>query len=192
MHYLNPKFQTPNCKYLSKVMLPNLRSIIELQIQKDISVIPYYFIAVDSWTSIANKAYLSITFHGVTSNWILKSYVLDVIAIKKTETGKNIADLIKEVLNYWHLSLDNLISITSDGVANIKNAVKEELNALWIYCFAHIINQLVQIALKANSIKVIVKKASIKKITLSNKTRWNYIFLVLQSWKWYSDQTKYT
>ena len=85
MHYLNPKFQTPNRKYLSKVMLPNLRSIIELQIQKDISVIPYYSIAVDSWTIIANKAYLSITFHGVTSNWILKSYVLDVIAIKKAE-----------------------------------------------------------------------------------------------------------
>jgi len=56
------------------------------------------------------------------------------VPVDKDETGLYIADTIEETLAEWKIQKDRVTSITSDGTANVRNAVEQVLKVPWLYC----------------------------------------------------------
>ena len=87
VNYLQPKWKVCDRKKLSMVLTPALRAEIELQMKKRMSNIDHFLISLDSWTSLANRAYLALTAHGISKNFEFESFLLDITVVKKSETG---------------------------------------------------------------------------------------------------------
>ena len=105
----------------------------------------------------------------------------------------------------WKIQKDQVTSITTDGAANIRNAVQQVLRVPWLYCIAHIINRLIRNGLESDALNSLIKKAkkisrffcsspkatrmlATKQATLylqvlwlkmDNKTRWGSAFAVV-------------
>ena len=141
------------------VLTPALRAEIELQMKKRMSNIDYFSISLDSWTSLANRAYLALTAHGISKNFEFESFLLDITIVKKSETGEYFAELVRDILEAWSIKMDQVVAGTSDGASNCKKAIKRDLDLLWIYCLAHALNRSVRISLDSNHIRDVLKKA---------------------------------
>ena len=136
----NPSGKSVIEKKLSMVLTPALRAEIELQMKKCMSNINHFSISLDSWTSLANRAYLALTAHGISKNFEFESFLLDITVVKKSETGEYIAELVRDILESWSIDRDQVVAGTSDGASNCKKAIKRDLDLLWIYCLAHALN----------------------------------------------------
>ena len=206
IEYLQPKWDVCDRKKLSAVLVPALRSEIEASLKHRMSSIKYFSISLDTWTSSANRSYLAVTAHGISKSFSFESFLLDIVVIKKSETGEHIAELVREILGDWSIDLSQIVAGTSDGGANVKKAIKKDLNLMWIYCLAHALNRSVRLGLDSAHIKSIVKKAkqiskffraspkaskvlleqqkylqvSTKKMTLDNKTRWGSAYEMMK------------
>ena len=206
VNYLQPKWKVCDRKKLSMVLTPALRAEIELQMKKRMSNIDHFSISLDSWTSLANRAYLALTAHGISKNFEFESFLLDITVVKKSETGEYIAELVRDILEAWAIDMDQVVAGTSDGASNCKKAIKRDLDLLWIYCLAHALNRSVRIGLDSNYIRDVLKKAkgiskffraspkaskvllkqqqhlhlSTKKMKIDNKTRWGSAYKMLK------------
>ena len=209
--YLKPEWLSslPYRKRLTEVLVPRLKGKVKEQVQKQLQDIEYYSLSLDSWTSIANRKYLAVTIHGICKEWKFHSFLLSLVAVRNSETGEYIAETVEEILEEWFLSKDKLVSVTSDGASNCKNAVLNHLECLWVYCIAHVMNRSVQLGLQLPSVHAILRKArkickffrvsaksmsllqqqqqtlhlSTNKITLDNKTRWGSTYKMLSRLK---------
>lgn len=54
---------------------------------------------LDAWTSSNYIPFLGITAHWVTSNWELKSTIIDFIKLEGPHSGKNIKEVFLNSLN---------------------------------------------------------------------------------------------
>lgn len=198
IHYLQPNWNVCDRRRLTNVLLPQMKAIVQSQIKDKLKEIKYVSISLDSWTSLANRSYLALTVHGISKAFEFQSFLLDIVAIRKSETGEHIAELVKEILEEWQFPLENVVAGTSDGAANCKKAIKTNLELMWVYCVAHALNRSVRVGLEISEIKPILKKAkaickffrnspkasklleeqqkrlelSTKKLVIDNKTRW--------------------
>ena len=159
VNYLQPKWKVCNRKKLSMVLTPALCAEIELQMKKCMSNIDHFSISLDSWTSLANRAYLALTAHGISKNFEFESFLLDITVVKKSETGEYIAELVRDILEVWSIDMDQVVAGTLDGASNCKKVIKRDLDLLWIYCLAHALNRSVHIGLDSNHIRDVLKKA---------------------------------
>jgi len=206
IEYLQPLFQLPGRAQVSQEILPAIRSRIEEVITQILSTVCFYSLSLDSCTSVTDQTYLIVSFHGVTKQWTLESFVLGVLSVKRSENAESIATLIRELLQQWGISLENLISVTTDIIPTMKSAVEDRLGLPWVYCVVHAINHSIQVGLSLDIISAIVKKASkickffrrsteasnvlrqqqeqigipFKKIALNSKARWNSTFRMLK------------
>ena len=95
---------------------------------------------MDSWTSIANQPYLGVTAHFIDANWQLRSVVIAMRYVQKSQTSDELYNLILEILNEWILKIsDKLISITTDNGRNVKAAVKR-FDVIDVSCMGHLLN----------------------------------------------------
>ena len=62
------------------------------------AVAEWFAITADCWTSRANEAYISVTFHTITREWELHHFVLDNQVLPEQHKGANIAKAVKNVL----------------------------------------------------------------------------------------------
>jgi len=156
--YALPKYAVPGRKKLTGELMPRLREQLEEAMLTKVNSIRALSLSVDSWTSMANEIFLAVTCHGITSNWILESFLLEAVPVYEDETGAHIAETIQEVLEYWKIPTKRVISITSDGAANVRNAIEAVLQSPWIYCAAHVINRAVRLALDCEEVKPLIEK----------------------------------
>ncbi|GFY38587.1 t-complex protein 1 subunit delta [Trichonephila inaurata madagascariensis] len=113
------------------------------KIRQELSLIKKDTISVttDCWTSIANTPYITITVHFITSEWALKSACLACAHFDDDHNGKNIAEVLRSILNDWGIDVQNIMSITTDNGRNILKSIEElNLENAHISCFAHNIN----------------------------------------------------
>jgi hypothetical protein len=109
-------------------------------------------------------------------------------------------------LEDWDIDLSRIVAGTSDAGANVKKAIKTDLNLLWIYCLPHALNRSIRIGLNTHRVKSIIKKAkriskffrsspkaskflleeqkhlkvSTKKMVIDNKTRWGSAYEMIK------------
>jgi len=149
VNYLAPDWHLCNRRRLTTVLLPQLRDRLETLIREKLTHIKHYSISIDSWTSLANTIFLAVSCHGISKDWKLQSFMLDILLVDKAETGEYIAALVREILTKWNIRQDRVVSGTSDGAANVKKAIKTDLGLLWLYCASHMLNRSIQIGLTA-------------------------------------------
>ena len=204
--YLRPGYKTPTRKKLTTALLPEMRDELEAAMKEKMSSIKYHSLSLDSWTAQANQGYIAVTSHGITKEWVLETFLLGVAPVTASETAVFIADIVEEMLETWKIAKENIVSATSDGGANVKCAVQKELDFLWVYCLAHVINRSVRLGLDSASVKGIIKKAKaisklfkaspnaarslrqkqealkipIKNLKIDNKTRWSSAYKMVK------------
>lgn len=98
-------------------------------------------ITTDSWTSVNNVSFVSVTAHFI-DNGNMKSYLLDCFPFSERHTAVNITEYLKIKFQEWKIE-QKIIAIVSDNAANIVAAIRD---GGWrhIGCFAHSINLSVQ------------------------------------------------
>lgn len=161
LHYLEPGWKPPDRRRLTSILLPELRSKLQTKMKQRMSHIQYYSISLDSWTSLNNTSYVAITCHGISTHWQLHSFLLDIVPVQSAETSAYIAQLVRDVLSQWNIALDCVVAGTTDGAANMKRAVREELGLLWLYCAGHALNRSLQVSFIAvRQVRATVSKAN--------------------------------
>ncbi|GFW43200.1 zinc finger BED domain-containing protein 1 [Trichonephila clavipes] len=140
---LNPRYSLPGRKHFTATAVPKLYNEVRDKIRQELSLINKDTISVttDCWTSIANTPYITITVHFITSEWALKSACLACAHFDDDHNGKNIAEVLRSILNDWGIDVQNIMSITTDNGRNILKTIEElNLENAHISCFAHNIN----------------------------------------------------
>jgi hypothetical protein len=101
---------------------------------------------------------MAVTLHAINIQWELESFLLDIVAISKCETGENLAKIAEEILGKWNLNKKMLVACTTDTGKNIKKSVIVS----WVYCMAHSLNLSVKkaIILKAKKICTFFHRSS--------------------------------
>lgn len=120
-------------------------------------------VTTDSWTSISNESYITVTCHFVTKDFELKSAVLSTkkklcpkLENGKNHTSENLAAALSVILNDWNIET-KLSCIVTDNAANmIKMA--ELMKKKHLPCFAHSMNLVVQECIELPPIKQILSK----------------------------------
>ncbi|GFS75842.1 zinc finger BED domain-containing protein 1 [Trichonephila clavipes] len=75
------------------------------------------------------------------NEWALKSACLACAHFDDDHNGKNIAEVLRSILNDWGIDVQNIMSITTDNGRNILKSIEElNLENAHISCFAHNIN----------------------------------------------------
>ena len=69
--------------------------------QAKLDTIDFVSISFDGWTSDASQNYIGILCHGITPNWTLETFLLDVVPVSESETAEYIAKMVKRVLKKW-------------------------------------------------------------------------------------------
>ncbi|CAI5946985.1 unnamed protein product [Closterium sp. NIES-65] len=77
----------------------------------------------DIWTGENNVAFMGVTGHYVTSDFLLKQAVIDFRELKGSHTGDLIADELEEVLWEWGLE-KMLFAVTCDNAENNSRAMR--------------------------------------------------------------------
>ncbi|GFW65653.1 t-complex protein 1 subunit delta [Trichonephila clavipes] len=97
---LNPRYSLPGGKHFTATAVPKLYKVND-KIRQELSLINKDTISVttDCWTSIANTPYITITVHFITSEWALKSACLACAHFDDDHNGKNIAEVLRSILN---------------------------------------------------------------------------------------------
>ncbi|GFQ63891.1 t-complex protein 1 subunit delta [Trichonephila clavata] len=100
---LNPRYSLPGRKHFTATVVPKLYKEVRDKIRQKLSLINKDTISVttDCWTSIANSPYMTIIVHFITSEWALKSACLTCAHFGDDHNSKNIAEVLRSILNDW-------------------------------------------------------------------------------------------
>ncbi|AVK75720.1 hAT family C-terminal dimerization region domain containing protein [Pandoravirus neocaledonia] len=206
LSYLNNAYKPPKRKRLTKALLPAMKKRLASAMATKLEIIRHLSLTLDAWTSAANRSYIAVTVHGVSTDWVLESFVLDVIPVKVSETSEFLAEVVREVILAWEIDIERIIAVTSDGAANMRAAVTKCLKIEWIHCVAHLINRSIRLALESDEVKPILSAAksisktfkaspsakrmlvekqkalglSVKSLKIDNKTRWGSAYTMFE------------
>ncbi|KAF0755105.1 zinc finger BED domain-containing protein 4-like [Aphis craccivora] len=146
--FLNPSYKISDCHTISKVQIPALyqkcvNETKELIRNESLNGC----LTTDCWTSRNNIAFISITFHFIDTNFVLRSVLLGCYEFSESHTGLNLSNTIQETLDKWNMDKNKIILVVSDNANNIKSALNL-LQVKSLGCFARTLNLIVQNALK--------------------------------------------
>uniref|UniRef100_T1K5U2 BED-type domain-containing protein n=1 Tax=Tetranychus urticae TaxID=32264 RepID=T1K5U2_TETUR len=106
----------------------------------------WYSFTTDIWTDVRNaKSYIGLTCHFI-DNYKSSSLCLGVREMCQSHTSDNIVKKMKSIMTEFEIEADSLVSIATDGAANIKSAAKEIVKTP-IWCIAHRLNLIVNDAI---------------------------------------------
>ena len=143
---LNPRYDLPSRREISRTLLPSVYKRKVDRVRQELKKASHISLITDIWTSRQTKAFITVTAHYISPEWILKSAVLDTVRMVKSHTADNIAEEIRHICNKWEIS-EKIRSIVTDNAANMTAAVKQ-MNVRHLPCFAHSLNLVVQDSIK--------------------------------------------
>lgn len=161
VHGLNPRYELPSRRELTRTLLPLLYNQEVEIVSQELDKAKYVSLTTDIWTSRQTQGFITVTAHFISPDWILKSVVLETARITDSHTGENIAEELTRICNKWNI-LDKLCSVVADNASNMISAIKR-MKQRYIPCFAHTLNLVVQDSLK-NTEEVQAIKEKVKNI----------------------------
>lgn len=111
----------------------------------------HYVSLISDICTITNstRSFLVITGYFISSETsILQSSCLEAVHLTERHTANNIVEEFHKICEEFSLSTAKIVSITTDGAANMQKAVELFSHSKWVWCFAHITNLVVQTSLK--------------------------------------------
>lgn len=147
VNILNPSYQIPSRKYVSKTSLPALHEEKLRQVKEIVSCAESVTLTTDCWTSINTESFMAVTVHFINSNFQAKSVLLGCSCLKESHASANLAAELHKIFTEWNLD-DKIMLAISDNAANIQKAIKDILKWKNFSCYAHTMNLIVQDGLK--------------------------------------------
>ena len=131
-----PRYAPPDRKTLATHYTPRMFDSETKRIQQQISQAQYFAITTDLWTSRSKHAYIGITIHYVTNQFVLKNHLLATKEFSDSHTAENLAEILQRILSEWKLSKDAVSAVTTDNCSNIVLVIGL---AGWmrLSCFSH-------------------------------------------------------
>ncbi|XP_057759636.1 zinc finger BED domain-containing protein RICESLEEPER 2-like [Arachis stenosperma] len=134
-------------------------------------------LTTDTWTSIQNFTYMSLTAHFIDLDWKLHKKILNFCQVT-SHSGEVIGATIESCLNNWNLN--RVFSVTVDNASSNDVAIKylkQRLNSwnsiilngefIHMRCCAHIINLIVKEGLKEIDESVLRIRSAVKYVRSS-------------------------
>ena len=75
-------------------------------------------LTADTWTSLAQEAFLAVTAHWITADFKIKHVLLDFCDLPASHTAVNLKDSVLEILRDFDIS-HKILGFTMDGAANM-------------------------------------------------------------------------
>ena len=79
----------------------------------------YLNLTLDGWSSPNGIPVLAVTGHWIDSNWQMRKWVVDVVEIPGSHTGKKLAELVLGILKDFGLTT-KIFCITGDNASSNK------------------------------------------------------------------------
>ena len=112
----------------------------------------------DGWTSIANDGFLSLTGHGITDEWELIAFCIDIVVLSERHTGKYLAEKLEELFDRWGIDKSDIPAIVTDSAANVRKGARI-LDIPNPPCFAHNLQLAVRAGLEQDMVAELVSEA---------------------------------
>ena len=109
----------------------------------------------DVWTSNTMEAYISVTVHFISTEWEMKSYVLQTKHFPDSHTGQHISETIQDIVRSFDIDVAKVKGVVHDTCANAELAGRQlfDLHG-WasVQCAAHKLQLAVNEGLHINTI----------------------------------------
>ena len=145
---LNVRYTVPSRKYLSKTAIPKKYNEMKMKVIRELKDCGSISLTTDAWSSNTMDPYLSLTAHFISPTWKLRTYCLRTIYMPESHTGENLAAMIRTILREYDITLDRVVSITTDSGRNMVKACDELSSIVRVPCFGHILHNSVNNATK--------------------------------------------
>lgn len=132
---LDPCYELPSRRTLMRNLLPEAYEGAKKRLKNALQDTKYLALTADIWTSMHTQAYICVTGHFITSNWEIKSVVLETVQLLKDHTSETIVSELTRIAEEWEIS-NKITLLVTDNTSNMLAAAR--LSA-WrhISCFAH-------------------------------------------------------
>ena len=118
---LEPGYTVPSRMFVMN-SLKQRYNIMKQKLQESLSI-RKLAVTTDIWTSRATEAYMTITAHYISNEWIIESNLLCTSEMAERHTGTNIASRIQEVLEVWNIQASHVSAVVTDNVSNMTAAL---------------------------------------------------------------------
>ena len=135
-------------------------------------------LTTDGWTSLATRAYVTVTAHWISDDWKMHDLVLKTPELPGSHTAEHVAGCIKEILDEYNIAGGAVTAVSTDNAANYVNAVERHLMTTNIPCMAHTINLAVR---KGLAVRAIEKPVSRLKTAAAHFNRSTADYELLQA-----------
>ena len=142
MEYCEPGYTMLLQRHLSTMMLERFvkgRTLLAERIQVDALSLS---LTTDIWTSSLTKAFLSLTYHFLTSQWKFVDCLLATKCFPEHHTGESTSAIIKEVLTSYEIPDSGVSSIVHDQGSNMRRAsdiLFNEKGWISVWCSTHML-----------------------------------------------------
>ena len=133
---IEPRYELPSRKALTTKYLPQLFDGVTAKVKKELSSSSSFALTADLWTSRASHAYTGVTVHYINNTFELKHHLLVTKEFPESHSAANIADELRNIIQEWDLTEQNISAITTDNGRNIAAAARE-LGWTNLPCFSH-------------------------------------------------------
>lgn len=184
---LNARYKVPSRKYISDTAIPKKYNEMKAKVISDLKTSDSISLTTDAWSSNTMDSYLSLTAHFITPSWKLQTYCLRTIYMPESHTGENLAAMIRNILKEYDVTLDRVVSITTDSGRNMVKACDELTPIVRVPCFGHILHNSVNNATKDENIAGTLKSVRSIVTTFSHSGKWvtlicTYSFIADMMW----------
>ena len=153
MGTLEPRYQ-PTCAKTISQRVKAMYSQMVAVVMEELSEIEHVAITHDSWTSLNNESYDTVTAHFIDKSWGLRTRVLQTSKVEGSHTAETIQETLEATKAKW--SLPDTIAVSD----NASNEVKAFKLLGWprLQCMGHNINLCVKAGLQIPQIAKLTSK----------------------------------
>ncbi|WAR27086.1 ZBED1-like protein [Mya arenaria] len=150
---LDNRYKLPSRRDITR-RLEKKKDEVKDKVRTDLETCDNVSITHDSWTSLKNESYETVTAHFIDNSWTLKTAVLGAMKVEGSHTAQNISTSLKKTQAEWNLKTP---IATTDNAANERKAF-ELLNWTRFGCFGHRLNLVVKHALSVSEVAKVLGK----------------------------------
>ena len=150
MNYIEPGYIVPSRTHVTSICHKKY-SAIKGEVLSSLQSIQSVALTCDIWTSRTVQAYLTVTVHFITDDWLMDSKVLVTREMTERHTGIHIAESLTEIAKDWNLD-GKVVAIVHDNASNM--VLASELLEDWgdLPCFGHTLQLAVNAGLEISTI----------------------------------------
>ncbi|GBN70438.1 hypothetical protein AVEN_199374-1 [Araneus ventricosus] len=137
VHMLCPAY-LPTRKTLSNNILQNCFIETMNKVRESVKMGPAVYLIIESWTSLNNESFFTVTAHFLDSTTELRTFLLDCSKMDSSHTSQELSNQIKRISHEWEID-NKIVAIVTDKVSNIVGGVHDS-GFISLTCFAYSLN----------------------------------------------------